>query len=99
MIINVKKRQIIYGIKKKEYFSLSNRELRVLLLLSDNCMHSINDLLEFTHCNSANAIRLLISRLKKKIKCLEIKTYNQFGYKLKTLIFIEKENNYVSSRK
>lgn len=88
MIINVKKRQIIYGIKKKEYFSLSNRELRVLLLLSDNYVHNLNELIEFSYCNSSNSFRQVICRLKRKIKCIDIKTCHKFGYKLMIPIFI-----------
>ena len=89
MVLDLFDRKLIYGLKRQEIFKLSFIETRTLVLLSDNGIHSQEEIRDYAKINSTTSARHIIYQLRKKIPCLEIETHNCLGYKLNSIIKIK----------
>lgn len=88
MILNVRERTIEYK-KGIRFFrvKLNKVEMKILLLLSDNEIHNLEDLTKFAKVKD-RAIILGLSRIRYKVEPIKIKALYKKGYILQNIIHI-----------
>ena len=88
MILNVRERTIEYK-KGIRFFrvKLNKIEMKILLLLSDNEIHNLEDLTKFAKVKD-RAIVLGLSRIRYKVEPIKIKALYKKGYILQNIIHI-----------
>lgn len=88
MILNVRERTIEYK-KGVRFFrvKLNKIEMKILLLLSDNEIHNLEDLTKFAKVKD-RAIILGLSRIRYKVEPIKIKALYKKGYILQNIIHI-----------
>lgn len=88
MILNVRERTIEYK-KGVRFFrvKLNKVEMKILLLLSDNEIHNLEDLTKFAKVKD-RAIILGLSRIRYKVEPIKIKALYKKGYILQNIIHI-----------
>lgn len=88
MILNVKEKTIEYKKGNRLFrIKLNKVEMKILLLLSDNEIHNLEDLTKFTKVKD-RAIILGLSRLRYKVEPIKIKALYKKGYILQNIIHI-----------
>lgn len=89
MILNVKKKKLEYGLQRKDIYKLTTPNVRLLLLLSDNEAHTIQEISDWLYIYP-ESLYVIIHNLKKKIPILDITAIRKYGYRLEDEIFIDK---------
>lgn len=88
MILNVRERTIEYKKGNRLFrIKLNKVEMKILLLLSDNEIHNLEDLTKFAKVKD-RAIILGLSRLRYKVEPIKIKALYKKGYILQNIIHI-----------
>lgn len=75
---------LYYGRYVKNEWNLTLREYRLLMILSDNNMHSNEELVRECDFQSENVLRKYITMLRKKF--IQIKNMYNTGYRMETEI-------------
>lgn len=89
MIIDTKNKELIIGVKRIERYKLSNKRLRLLMLLSDNEAHTFEEINLYCKTVSEITVKHLVYNIKKEIPGLHFKTIVKVGYRLDDNIFIK----------
>lgn len=88
MILNVRERTIEYKKGARLFrIKLNKVEMKILLLLSDNEIHTLEDLTEFVKVKE-RAIIVGLTRLRYKVEPIKIKALYRKGYILQNIIHI-----------
>ena len=89
MILNVRERTIEYRHGLKLFrIKLTKIETKILLLLSDNSVHDLENIASFVKVKE-KAIIVRISTIREKVEPIRIKTLYKKGYVLQNLIHID----------
>lgn len=91
MILDTKKYELRYGLEgyKQDVWKLTKTEMKILKLLSDNEVHTKEQIFKRCNFNNDNTTRNAIHRLRKRINELDIKSIVKVGYRLDTLIKVQ----------
>ena len=88
MILNVRERTIEYKKGNRLFrIKLNKVEMKILLLLSDNEIHNLEELTKFAKVKD-RAIILGLSRIRYKVEPIKIKALYKKGYILQNIIHI-----------
>ena len=89
MILNVRERTIEYRHGLKLFrIKLTKIETKILLLLSDNSVHDLENIASFVKVKE-KTIMVRISIIREKVEPIRIKTLYKKGYVLQNLIHID----------
>lgn len=84
MILDEKAYRLFYGRYVKSEWELTPRECKLIEVLSDNNMHSNEELVRVCDFQSENVLRKYITMLRKKF--VRIKNMYNTGYRMETEI-------------
>lgn len=87
MVLDVTNHELTQGKYYKKTFHLTSIEQKIVLLLSDNVVHSLEEIQEYCEI-SKECVRTHVYYMKKKIKELTIITVKERGYRLENSIWI-----------
>lgn len=95
MIVDLDSNKLFYGKYVKKEFPLFKQDLKIIEILSDKEVHSIEEISNYLQSPSNHATRTAISRLKRK----GIKIWTQYGmgYKLESdITYLKGEEQWVA---
>lgn len=86
MILNVRKNTVSY---KNNVYHITNKQKKLLLLLSDNELHTISDIKEYMGYTHTQGIRTHFNNISELIYGIEIYKRKYTGYALNTKVLID----------